>query len=202
MAYHAFATDPSYPTPKLQASAERGAAWDAMLEPRVNIATKYRGVKADAVAAVEKALDNFVVSRTETDITLAQDALDRLLTENEIEELVEITPDPDRKATGVRALAWAQAQRDSRGRGVMIRGNPLPPYETTELKATRYQEPAFGVKFFAGAALYEPKGGWVPLASATTLSYLTSFVRAYWAQLLVGTAAFIGVVYIATEHRK
>lgn len=186
----------------------RNVLWDAMWKrATLKEITPYNFWKATDAdrSLLEAGMEDYVVtqSTSKTILTFSQDPLENAVMASELLEVATSVYDPSHTKSGERLLAWAKRQRDANGRGVALRGNPLPPGspEEIETQASRYYDVLFMASFFKGLVLYEPPGGWLAMREATTFGYLNAFVRNYWPWLLLGaTGIAVGTYYLTKRH--
>jgi hypothetical protein len=129
----------------------------AMLEPAAHGDRRYPRLKAEHQFEIRGVLDEWGVRDEYGPLDFAAAGLPPF----HVAELAAfMVGEPDwRRQLDQTVGAWVDEQRRL-GRGVLVRGNPLPPMRPfMEMYATRYADVAFDA-VRPGWVLYEPTGGW------------------------------------------
>ena len=183
-----------------QKYAASDAHMGSLLERRKALDVEYFALQPAAVPELQRALNEWNPTEHLTELELMSAGYPVLKT-MEMLDMVRAEP-----AAGVvlrKSVAhWAEQQR-AKGRGVLVKGNPLPPARPyLVVYATKYLDVATGGDN-PGWVLYEPKDGWRDSSELAETSNLQLAIRNYWPWMLgiAGVLGTTGVIFWLRRKR-
>jgi hypothetical protein len=171
----------------------------AMLEPAAHGERSYPRLKVEHQAEIRKVLDEWGVRTDYGPLDFAKAGLAPF----HVAELAAfMVGEPDWSRQLDRTVGeWVDEQRHL-GRGVLVRGNPLPPMRPTiEMYATHYADVAFDAAR-PGWVLHEPAKGWQSSREVVQSSAVELAVKQHpWTVAGVVGVAVLGGVTLALLMR-